>query len=143
LSNGDALENSAVPAHGEHLGCLETILVVDDEAAILELASEALTNCGYTVLAAASAEEALAVYAGKARSIDLVLLDLNMPGMGGQQGLEELLGLDPMARVLVASGYSDAKQIQAILEAGAVGFIGKPYQLAELTAKIREILGQR
>jgi PAS domain S-box-containing protein len=140
LSNGDALENSAVPAHGEHRGCSETILVVDDEAAILELASEVLTSCGYTVLTAASAEEALAVYAGKARSIDLVILDLNMPGMGGRQGLEELLGLDPGARVLIASGYSDAKQIQAILEAGALGFIGKPYQLAELTAKMREVL---
>lgn len=135
-----ALESCAVPEHGEQQGCSETILVVDDETAILELASEVLTSCGYAVFTATSAEEALAVYAGKARSIDMVILDLNMPGLGGRQGLEELLDLDPGARVLVASGYSDAKQIQAILEAGAVGFIGKPYQLAELTAKIREVL---
>jgi DNA-binding NtrC family response regulator len=119
---------------------LTTILVVDDEVEIRNLTSEALDDFDYQVLLAASGEEALSLYGDRARVIDMVILDLNMPGMGGYQCLRELLVLDPGVRVLVASGYSSPGQHAEVMAEGAAGFIGKPYLLSELLAKIREIL---
>ncbi|HDQ40503.1 MAG TPA: response regulator [Desulfonatronum sp.] len=117
----------------------ETILVVDDDMDIRQLTREALEACGYKVLAAASAEEALIVYADKGQPIHLVILDLNMPDMGGQQCLNELLRIDPEARVLIASGYTAAGQAKGVLEVVA-GFVEKPYQFEDLLAKVREVL---
>lgn len=117
-----------------------TILVVDDEAEIRALTAEALYDFDYQVLLAASGEEALSLYNDRAGTIDMVILDLNMPGMGGYQCLRELLALDPGARVLVASGYSAPGQGAEAITEGAAAFIGKPYLLTELLAKITEVL---
>lgn len=122
-------------------GNLATILVVDDEAEIRNLTAEALYDFDYQILLAASGEEAVSLYADRARTIDMVILDLNMPGMGGYQCLRELLALDPGVRVLVASGYSAPGQHAEVMEQGAAGFIGKPYLLNELLAKVTEVLG--
>jgi len=113
---------------------LETILVVDDEEFVRELSVEALELSGYKTLAAANGEEALDLYVRSGRSIDMVLLDLSMPGMGGHQCLRELLRLNPKVKVLVVSGYSAKGQ------AGAVGYITKPHPLKKLLAKVREVL---
>ncbi len=121
-------------------GGSETILLVDDEAAIRELSSEMLGHFGYTVLTAASGEEALEKYRTGRDRIDLVLLDLGMPGMGGRKCLEELLRLDPEVKVLVASGYSLGGSLKDVVEAGAAGFIGKPYQHRKLLRVVRSIL---
>ncbi|WP_051822213.1 cache domain-containing protein [Desulfonatronum thiodismutans] len=119
-----------------------TVLVVDDESTIRELTQEALEDFGYVVLHAANGEEALAIYQEHGQTIDLVLLDLNMPGMGGHKCLQELLRLDPAVRVLISSGYSANGQARESLKSGAVGFIGKPYQLKELEAAVRGALGK-
>jgi len=122
-------------------GGSETILVVDDEPVILEVAKEALEMLGYRVKIAATGEEALEIYREPGQSIDLVLLDLNMPGMGGSRCLAELLQFDPDVKVVIASGYpGNGKNA---LSAGAKGFLGKPYHLKELTAIIRETLDAR
>ncbi|WP_161635995.1 hybrid sensor histidine kinase/response regulator [Desulfonatronovibrio hydrogenovorans] len=121
-------------------GGKETILVVDDEKDIRSLTAEALLGSGYRVITAEGGEEALQIYSDRKQNIDLVILDLNMPGMGGHQCLEQILSLDPKARVLVASGYSAAGQGSGILESGAAGYIGKPYQFRRILEKIREIL---
>lgn len=126
-----------IPAQEPPRGNAQTILVVDDEKDIGELNSEALQDFGYTVLLAASGEEAVALYSQQGATIDMVILDLNMPGMGGYQCLRELLKLNPDVRVLISSGYS----LKETTQTGASGFIGKPYQLTELLAKVREILG--
>jgi two-component system, sensor histidine kinase len=118
----------------------ETILVVDDEPEILDLTREALEDFGYTVHTATKGEQALEVYRKHGQTIDLILLDLNMPGMGGHKCLQELLHLDPAARVLIASGYSANGQAESILSSGASGFLSKPFQLKELAAKVREVL---
>ena len=118
----------------------ETIMVVDDEESIVEVAREVLTGCGYKVIYAASGEEALEIYEAQGRAIDLVLLDLGMPGIGGHKALVELLKSDPAAKILIVSGYSSTNQIKSTLEAGAAGFVGKPYKLNELLQKVREIL---
>ncbi len=120
----------------------ETILLVDDEAAILEVASELLLHYGYRVLTAASGEEALSAYSLHRGEISLVILDLGMPGMGGQGALEGLLKLDPRARILIASGYSGDNQVTRCLGAGAADFIPKPYRLDDLLRKVRGLLDQ-
>ena len=120
---------------------VRTILVVDDEPTIRELSREALEDFGYVVLCAANGEEALDIYREHGQTIDLILLDLNMPGMGGHKCLRELLRLNPTVRVLISSGYSANGQAGESLKSGATGFIGKPYQLKELETAVREALG--
>jgi|GEM_PF-179704 len=124
-------------------GGTETVLIVDDEAPIRDFASQVLRRFGYQVVTASSGEEALKIYAARAEAIDLVILDLNMPGMGGHRCLRELLKVDPQARVLISSGYSINGQVKSTLDAGAAGFIGKPYRLTDLLGKVRSVLDDK
>jgi PAS domain S-box-containing protein len=125
------------------VGGTEAILLVDDEAAIREFAAQALTRFGYTVRTAATGEEALEIYAGHGDSLDLVVLDIGMPGMGGLKCLQEILVIDPSAQVLVASGYSVDDQVKTALAAGAADYIGKPYHLKDFFDKVRSALDER
>ena len=118
----------------------QTILIVDDEEAILEIADEVLTDHGYRVIRAQSGEEALEWYSGN-NGIDLVILDLGMPGIGGERCLEKLLEMDPLVRVIVASGYGGHDMVEDPSRFGASAFIGKPYSLTHLLAEIHRILG--
>ena len=118
----------------------ETILLVDDEAAIRETVREVLTNFGYRTIEAASGEEALEIFQKDGPLIDLIILDLGMPGIGGHSCLKELLKIDPRVKVIVASGYSEESQIQEVLKEGAVRFIAKPYRLGLLLDHLRQIL---
>jgi len=123
-------------------GGTECILVVDDDPEIRELTLEALESYGYAMESAASGEEALRIYQDHGRNIGLVLLDLNMPGMGGYKCLRELLELDPSVKVIIASGYPDTGHGRDPVFSGAKDFIGKPYQLRELAAKVRAVLDE-
>ena len=125
----------AVPLQGGR----ETILLVDDEDAIREVGREWLSQSGYRVLTASTGEQALEVYREQG-DVDLVVLDMGMPGMGGGKCLEELLKFDPHARVLIASGYAAENRLNQVVAAGAKGFIGKPYRLSDLMNNIRELL---
>jgi PAS domain S-box-containing protein len=118
----------------------EAILLVDDEKVIRELGSEMLQGVGYRVLTAGSGEEALALMKEPNRHIDLMILDLGMPGMGGLRCLKELAAMDPDFKVLVASGYSPDRRIQDTLEDGAAGFIAKPFRHTDLLSTVREVL---
>ncbi|MBF0528466.1 MAG: PAS domain S-box protein [Deltaproteobacteria bacterium] len=122
-------------------GGTETILLVDDEEPIRDFAKQVLLKFGYKVLTASSGEEALGIYLRKQNEIDLVIMDIGMPGMGGHKCLTEILKLDPSAKVLIGSGYSN-EQVKKTLEAGAAGFVGKPYQFSELLNKVRTVLGR-
>lgn len=119
----------------------ETILVVDDEPDILAQTREFLIASGYRVVTAESGEAALETYETHG-AVDLVLLDLNMPGMGGYRCLNELLKVNPGVRVIIVSGHSafgiDGDQAAA----GARGFVGKPYRIGELASRIREVLDE-
>ncbi|MGD9971537.1 MAG: GAF domain-containing protein [Desulfatirhabdiaceae bacterium] len=121
-------------------GGTETILIVDDEADIRDLVSQMLGRYGYSVMAAASGEAALQRHAECDARIDLTILDLSMPGMGGFRCLQELLKMNSHAAILIASGYSVDAQITRSLESGAAGFIQKPYQMSELLNRVRDIL---
>lgn len=119
---------------------IETILVVDDEPLILDLAETVLRRYGYRVLRAENGEQALSVMAAQAASVHLVILDLNMPGMGGHSCLEAMTTRYPDVPVLVASGYSPNGWVAETVAAGAAGFIGKPYQLNEMLQVVRDII---
>ncbi|MBU0515202.1 MAG: response regulator, partial [Proteobacteria bacterium] len=120
----------------------ETILVVDDDPSVLGVAVAILTEYGYATFAADSGERALEVFKDKADDIALVVLDLNMPGMGGRACLEELIRLDPGVKVLVASGYASDGIEKQVRETGAREYIAKPYRLTALVTKVREILDE-
>lgn len=136
----DGLHSELPSSSDEPQGGDESILVVDDEPEILKLSREILETFGYRVFTAETGERALEIHAQQQGKIDVVLLDLNMPGMGGTNCLLHLLAEDPSAKVIIASGYSENGQGRDALSIGAKGFIGKPYQMKELAAKIRAIL---
>lgn len=118
----------------------ETILLVDDEETILDIGQAMLRAYGYTTIAAENGERAIEIYKMEKNRIDLVILDLGMPVMGGYKCLTELIRIDPEIKVIIASGYRDSDKITEALKGGAAGFIGKPYHLRDLLNKTREIL---
>ncbi len=118
----------------------ETVLLVDDEDMILEIGSDILRKLGYEVLPAQSGEQALDIFSKDAHSIDLVVLDMIMPGMGGSQTYDELRKLKDDVRVILSSGYSLNGQAEDILKRGCNGFIQKPFSISTFSRKIREVL---
>jgi len=126
-----------LPAFGS-----ETILLVDDDERIRDVARQMIEMGGYEVLAASSGEEALETYAAHRGEISLVILDLIMPGMSGRRCLEKLLHVDPDARVLIASGYSSNGLTHDQKGRGARGFISKPYDAKEILIAIRRVLDE-
>ncbi|MBI5249288.1 MAG: response regulator, partial [Desulfomonile tiedjei] len=130
----DSEENAAMPAFGT-----ETILLVDDEEFVRDLADRILSKAGYTVLTAANGCDALQVYNTGKDKISLVILDLIMPEMGGKQCLEELMKIDPKPKILVASGYTGEESPSAAVD-GACGFIRKPFKVKELLRDVRKVL---
>jgi PAS domain S-box-containing protein len=129
-------------AEGHFKGGEETILLVDDEEYIRELGVELLTDAGYKVLTATNGESGLELYRKEQEKIDLVILDLVIPGMGGKKCYEEILKINPKARILIVSGYSANGPGKEAMEAGAKGFVGKPFDVSHLLETIREILDE-
>jgi len=93
----------------------EVVLFVDDEDFMRDLGQQIFCGCGYRVLLAENGEKALELYRERCQGIDLVVLDLIMPGMGGRHCLQEILKIDPEARVIVSSGYSDHGSVKEAL----------------------------
>ncbi len=120
----------------------ETVLLVDDEEMVSDLGKRILERFGYTVLTAANGKEALDLYEKERNKISLVILDLIMPEMGGRQCLEELLKIDPPVKVLIASGYSAVGETKKTIESGAMGFVGKPYDIGQMLQAVRQVLDQ-
>jgi PAS domain S-box-containing protein len=124
----------------QDLGGRETILLVDDEEALRRFAARTLESRGYRVVTAPSGERALEIYRARGAELDLVVMDLGMPGMGGRQALERLLALNPQARVIIASGYAAQGRVKEALESGAMGYVAKPFRQLDLLATVREVL---
>ena len=118
----------------------ETILLVDDEHAILDACSSMLEKLGYDVMVARGGREAVDLYRKNQSKIDLVILDIIMPDLSGGEVFDRLLDLDPEVKVLLSSGYSIEDQAADIMNRGCDGFIQKPFQLDQLHRNIREIL---
>jgi len=121
----------------------ETVLLVDDEEIILDVGKDMLTEIGYKVLIAKSGKEAVEVYRKHKDTIDLVIVDLIMSGMGGGEAYDRMKEIDPDLKALLSSGYSIAGEASKILERGCNDFIQKPFNMEELSVKIREILDKK
>ena len=117
-----------------------TILLVDDEELLLEPNAELLDGMGYRVLIAASGFRAVDIYRAKQKEIDLVLLDMAMPGIDGRQTFRELRAIDPSVKVLFASGFTDNDKFTSVIQEGALGLIRKPFSAHDLSEKINAIL---
>jgi len=117
-----------------------TILLIDDEEMIIKVGEELLQELGYKVIAARSGDEAIKLYKKNADKIDLVVMDMIMPGMGGGETFDNLKAINPDIKVLLSSGYSINGQASKILERGCDGFIQKPFNLSQLSEKIQQII---
>jgi CheY-like chemotaxis protein len=121
----------------------ETILLVDDEDSLRKLGSRMLKNLGYKVLTASNGEDAVELFRQNWGEVDLVVMDLGMPGMGGKKALEAILAFDPKAKVVIASGYSANGQVKDALGSGASGYVAKPFRRMELINAVRKVLDEK
>jgi PAS domain S-box-containing protein len=120
----------------------ETILLVDDEPDLLQIIVRLLNRANYRVITSIHGKDALELYEKHRKEIRLVILDLLMPGMGGKECLRALFRMDPNSRVLMVSGYHEEGIAEKLKDAGAKGFMWKPFDEPELLEKIREIIDE-
>jgi two-component system, cell cycle sensor histidine kinase and response regulator CckA len=118
----------------------ETILIVDDEQINVAVMKEMLEMLGYHIYVAGSGQEALAIYSERGSEIDLIIMDMIMPGIGGGRTFDYLKGINPNVKVILASGYSVNGEARSIMDRGCRDFIQKPFQLHELAGRIRKVL---
>ena len=116
----------------------ETVLIVDDEEIVRYLSSDMLQVLGYKTLMASDGREAVEIYRKRSKEIDLVLLDMIMPRMGGLETLCELKKLDPEVKVVVSSGYEQDEHSQRIMQEGAILYLKKPYMIDSLSQAIQQ-----
>ena len=139
-ATGSFTQTSELETPKKLQGGTETILLVDDEEPIRKPGEELLARFGYTLLTAADGKSALRLYRQEKDRIDLVILDLIMPGVSGRRCLEKLLEINPAAKIIIASGYSSDGSTEETLKAGASSFIRKPYKMRQILEKVREVL---
>ncbi|MCX5833583.1 MAG: response regulator [Deltaproteobacteria bacterium] len=121
----------------------ETVLLVDDEDSMLEVGQELLKTMGYHVYTARDGSEALEIYDRSKGEIDIVLLDMIMPKMGGGEAFDQMKKINPAVKVLLLSGYSIDGEAAKILDRGCSGFIQKPFNMEELSKTIESIMGEK
>lgn len=137
-ASGASGHSIAPPVAEERVKSSGKVLLVDDEEAILNVGAQMLTELGFTPLTAGDGLQALDIFRNNP-GISLVILDLTMPHMDGDQCFSELRQLDPGIRIIMSSGYSQQELAQKFADTGKVGFIQKPYTLAALSAAIRAL----
>jgi len=118
----------------------EKILLVDDEEGTIRVEKMMLKELGYSVVPALSGQEAVQLYKENKMTLDLVALDMIMPEMNGKDTYDELKRINPQVKVLLVSGYSLNKQIEELMDKGCNGFIQKPFNIVQLSQKLREVL---
>ena len=121
----------------------ETILLVDDEQMILDVNRPMLEKLGYKVLIAGGGRQAIEIFEARHDRIDIVILDVIMPDLGGGAVFDHMKTIQPDVRVLLCSGYSISGQAEEIIGRGGAGFIQKPFDIRQLSTKIRAILDER
>jgi PAS domain S-box-containing protein len=131
-----------VKTAGEVIEGTGTVLLVDDEEVILEVGQDLLEAMGYRVLIARDGKEAVKVYKKDWDEIDVVVMDMVMPNMGGGEAYDRIKEINPNVKVLLSSGFSIDGEAGEILERGCNGFIQKPFNMKKLARKIVEILAE-
>jgi len=134
------VEASPVEAPARATGGSETVLVAEDEPMLLDLVTRVLTHAGYRVLGARDGEEALALFDAHATEIDLALLDVMMPRIGGREVMDQILPTHPHVRFLFSSGYSEGGIHTDFVVQEGLRLISKPYRMAELLQAVRSVL---
>lgn len=127
---------------GEIVKTKRTILLVDDEEHVLDAGEQMLNGLGYEVLLAGDGQEALEIYNENQDKIDMVLLDMVMPRMGGGETYDRMKEINPQIKVLLVSGYGIDGQATEILKRGCDAFIEKPFDIELLSRSIRKILSK-
>ena len=117
-----------------------TVLLVDDEAMIIEVGQAMLAHLGYRVMVAHGGEEAVETVRKMGNEIDLVLLDMIMPEMDGGKTFDAIRKISPGLPVILSSGYAIDGQAEKIMGRGCNGFIQKPFNISKLSGKIREVM---
>jgi len=130
-----AADEQVVPGRG-------TVLVVDDDEAVLEACASILAHLNYTPLSITNGRRAIEIFTSRASEIDLVILDLILPDMSGGEVFDALRSIDPGVKVLLSSGYSIDGQAEEILKRGCDDFIQKPFTMEQLSHKVRVVLGR-
>lgn len=131
-------QNSAVQPP-EHSG---TILLVDDEQLIRTSTKRLLERLGYRVILAEDGRDALDIYVENKDDVEVVVLDLMMPGMSGEEAFVELQKINADVRVILSSGYSRDEKAESLIDLGAVGFLEKPFDLDTLIEELLRAKGQ-
>jgi two-component system, cell cycle sensor histidine kinase and response regulator CckA len=134
IETEEVIPETEVPAE------TETVLIVDDEKTVLMVSTELLEALGYGVLAAWNGKEALDLYERQKDKIDVVILDMVMPDMGGGEVFEAMKKMNPDVKVILSSGYTLDGQTSGIMNRGCKAFIQKPFSMDDLSKKIREVL---
>lgn len=116
------------------------IMVVDDEPMALALSRTFLTQAGYTVVTAHSGFEALDLFRKRPHGFALILLDLSMPLMDGEETFNHLRAIDPQAVVLLNTGFIEKHRLERLMAAGLAGFLRRPYRPGEVVAQIESVL---
>ncbi|MBI5534822.1 MAG: PAS domain S-box protein [Deltaproteobacteria bacterium] len=129
---------ASAPVHGKG-----RVLVVDDEELIRTLAVRSLERLGYNVDACPDGKSAIEFFTEHHRGIDLVILDMVMPGMNGNDCLARMRQVDPNVRALLSSGHGLDDSMRALVHEGAVGFVQKPYVLAQLSSAVADAIAKK
>ncbi len=132
--------DAVIAGRGEPIEGVGTILVVEDDEAVLEACSEMLTLLRYTPICVSAGEAAIDIFSRRRDDIDLVILDLILTDLNGGEVFDRLRAIDPDIRVLLASGYSLDGEAAGILERGCNGFIQKPFTIEQLSRKLDGLL---
>ena len=128
-----------IPDLSEHRG-QGTVLLVDDEEIIRKVGQASLERQGYQVLLAKNGLEAIQLFESRHSEIVLIVLDMTMPVMGGEQALGHLRKIDPSTPIVACSGYNQVEVIRKLISGGVSGFLQKPYTYSSLIAKVRQVL---
>lgn len=136
----EAISEDDGPMSKLRLGGNETILIVEDEENVRGFTREALESSGYKVLEATDGVDALSILKKNSKKIDLVISDVVMPKMGGQELAQEVRKLYPKLKIIMMSGYTDSQIIRDGTEAQSVNFIYKPFSIKSISKKVRDIL---
>lgn len=141
-----ATETAVLPAAAVNMAAgwrgSGTVLLVDDEESVRDVASAMLHELGFEVISAVDGSQALELYRRHGEGIALVLMDLNMPNLSGEEAFHELRKMDAGVRVILSSGFSEQEVTRKFLGKGLEGFVQKPYTLAALRAVMSRSLSK-
>jgi two-component system cell cycle sensor histidine kinase/response regulator CckA len=142
LPLSDKEANREISMEGRLVKGSATILLVDDEEFIIDVGQAMLARLGYRVMVCRGGQEAVNVITDIGNTIDLVILDMIMPGMDGSTAFNRIREIQPDMPVLLSSGYAMNGHAEKIMRSGCNGFIQKPYNISELSQKIRKVLDE-